>query len=176
MALTRKYLKELGIEPEKIDLIIEAHTDVTTELKTERDDLKDKLTELDNLKAENEKLKKDSVSDSEWKEKYDKLDAEYKGYKKEQSDKETLKAKQDAYLELLKEAKVSDKAFNKALKLADFETIELEDGKIKDAEKVTESIKTEWADFITTENTEGANTDNPAGNGGENKPSVPLIF
>ena len=58
MALTRKYLKALGIEDEKIEQIIEAHTETVDGLKNERDGFKasaDKLAEvqkeLDGLKA-----------------------------------------------------------------------------------------------------------------------------
>ena len=42
-----------------------------------------------------------------------------------------------------------------------------EDGKIKDVEKLKESIKKEWADFIVEEGQQGANTATPpGGNGG----------
>ena len=37
MALTRKMLKAMGIEDEKIDQIIEAHTETTDPLTRERD-------------------------------------------------------------------------------------------------------------------------------------------
>ena len=49
MALTRKMLKAMGIEEEKIDEIIEAHTEVVDSLKKERDTYKedaDKLTDV----------------------------------------------------------------------------------------------------------------------------------
>jgi hypothetical protein len=47
------------------------------------------------------------------------------------------------------------------------------EGKIKDADKLTENAKTEWADFIVTEGKKGADEPNPAdSNGGDvNKPS-----
>ena len=40
MALTRKMLKAMGIEEEKIDQIIEAHTETVDALKADRDKLK----------------------------------------------------------------------------------------------------------------------------------------
>ena len=40
MALTRKMLKAMGIEDEKIDQIIEAHTETTDALKQQRDEAK----------------------------------------------------------------------------------------------------------------------------------------
>lgn len=166
MALTRKYLKELGIESDKIDLIIDAHTEVTDALKAERDELKAGAENTDKLKAEIDELKKQTVSDSEWKAKYEAKETEFAKYKGEQEAKATLEAKKTAYIELLKGAKISDKAHNKALKLADLDSLELVEGKFKDADKITESIKTEWADFVVDESKAGANTPNPTGNSG----------
>ena len=43
--------------------------------------------------------------------------------------------------------------------------VELDDkGGVKDADKLAESIKNEWADFIVTTETRGANTANPPAN------------
>ena len=50
------------------------------------------------------------------------------------------------------------------MKVTDLEAIEMVDGKIKDADKQTEAIKTEWADFISSEETQGAKTPNPPAN------------
>ena len=47
MAFTRKFLSALGIEADKVDQIIDAHTEVTDALKSERDKYKadaEKLT------------------------------------------------------------------------------------------------------------------------------------
>ena len=58
MSLTRKMLKAMGIEEEKIDQIIEAHSETVDSLKADRDSykedaekLKDVQKELDGLKA-----------------------------------------------------------------------------------------------------------------------------
>lgn len=50
MAVTRKFLKALGIEDEKIDEIIEAHTEVTEALKKERDSYKADAEEVGELR------------------------------------------------------------------------------------------------------------------------------
>lgn len=166
MALTRKYLKELGIESDKIDLIIDAHTEVTDALKEERDKFKDRVEDTKALKDEIAELKKQTVNDSEWKSKYETLENDFSNYKGEQEAKATLEAKKSAYLELLKSAKISDKVHAKALKLADLDSLELADGKLKDADKITESIKAEWADFVIDKSKGGAPTPNPVGNDG----------
>lgn len=166
MALTRKYLKELGIESDKIDLIIDAHTEVTDALKSERDELKAGADDVKELQKKIAELEKQTVSDSEWKAKYEAKEAEYNKYKGEQEAKATLEAKKSAYMELLKGAKISDKAHAKALKLADLESLEFEDGKFKNADAITESIKAEWSDFVVDESKAGASTPNPTGNDG----------
>lgn len=51
------------------------------------------------------------------------------------------------------------------MKVSDVDSVELDDkGAIKGADKLTESIKSEWADFITTTETRGAQTSNPPAN------------
>ena len=61
-------------------------------------------------------------------------------------------AKEAAYREILKAAGVSEKRIDSVIRVSDIDGIELgEDGKVKDAEKLTNSVKSEWADFIVTE-------------------------
>lgn len=52
MALTRKLLRSMGIEDEKIDQIIDAHTETVNALKDERDGLKDAADRLKKAEAE----------------------------------------------------------------------------------------------------------------------------
>lgn len=52
------------------------------------------------------------------------------------------------------------------MKVTDLSGIELEDGKIKNAEDVRKSIKEEWADFVVTTNQRGADQKNPPANNG----------
>lgn len=164
MALTRKFLSALGIEADKVDEIILAHTEVTDALKAERDGYKadaEKLAavqkELDTLKAQSEKDGKDA-----YKVKYDALKEDFDTFKKEVTAKETRSKKEAAYRKLLKEAGVSEKRIDAVLKVSDVDAIEFdEDGKVKDADAITKGIKEEWADFIQSTKTEGANVSNP---------------
>ena len=168
MAFTRKFLSALGIEADKVDQIIDAHTEVTDALKGERDKYKadaEKLPgvqkELDDLKAETDKNGKDP-----YKVKYEAAKEELDNYKKEQAAKETKAAKADAYKALLKECGVSDKRIDAVLKVTDLDSLEMEDGKFKNAADLRKSIKTEWADFITAESVKGSNPATPPENNG----------
>mgnify|MGYP003294990273 CR=1 FL=1 len=69
-----------------------------------------------------------------------------------------------AYAAFLKGIGVSEKRIPSIIKVTDLNAVELEGDKVKDAEKLTESVKTEWADFIETSNTNGANTNTPPAN------------
>lgn len=169
MALTRKFLSALGIEADKIDEIINAHTDTVDGLKDELAKAKadaGKLPavqkELDELKAAAEKDGKDP-----FKVKYEALREDFAAYKKEVEAKETKASKTAVYKALLKEAGVSDKRIDAVLRVSDVDSLKLDkDGKAEDAEKLLKSIKEEWADFITSDSTKGANTATPPSNNG----------
>lgn len=172
MAFTRRFLTALGIEAEKVDEIINAHIEVVDGLKEERDNFKkdaDKLADVEKklAKAE-EKLAKNGEGETVSKEDYDKLKKEYDDYKADITAKNTRTEKENAFRELLKSVGVSEKRFNAIIKVSDIDGLELDkDGKIKDADKHTENVKSEWADFIETTTTKGAKTANPPANNGK---------
>lgn len=164
MALTRKFLSALGIEEDKVDQIIIAHTETVDGLKEQRDSYKadaEKLTavqkELNGMKAAEEKNGKDT-----YKVKYEALKEDFEAYKKEQTAKETHAQKESAYKALLAESGVAEKRIAAVLKVSDVDAIEFdEDGKIKDEGALKKSIKDEWSDFIVTKGQQGANTATP---------------
>lgn len=167
MALTRKFLTALGIESDKIDEIIDAHTETVDALKHERDRYKDDAEKLPGVQRELNELK-DKQPSEDYEKKYNDLKTEYDGYKADIAAKETSAKKQAAYRKLLEKAGVSSKRIESVIRVSDVDGIDLnEDGTIKDSDKKVESIKKEWADFITTDGTQGAETATPPdGNGG----------
>lgn len=171
MALTRKMLAAMDIPAEKIDEIITAHTETVNAIKEERDQLK---ADAESLKGVEKQLEKanaelDEVKAGDWEKKYNDLKGEYDTFKTDTETKATKAAKETAYKQLLLDAGISDKRIASIMKVSDVDGVTLDkDGKIKDAEKLTESVKTEWADFIVTESKQGAETPKPAeNNGGE---------
>lgn len=170
MALTRAMLKGMDIDKENIDRIIEAHTETVDALKEERDEYKGKAETLLESQKELAELKDSMIDKSEYdslKGKYEKLKTEFNDYKNDVGEKEVKASKIEAYKALLKEAGVSEKRIASIVKVSDIGSIELgDDGKIKDADKLTESIKNEWADFIETKSEKGAKTENPPANNG----------
>lgn len=180
MALSRKMLKAMGITEEQIDEIIEAHTETVNALKEERDGFKSQADKVPALQKELGELK-DAAEKNEgknpYKVKYDALKEEFDNYKADVDKKATKAVKEDAYRALLKEAGVSEKRIGSVLKVSDIDGIELDkDGKIKGSDKLMDSIKEEWADFIETVKTVGASTATPPANVGGGKMSKEQIF
>lgn len=164
---TRKYLTSIGIEEDKIDLIMEKHSEVVTEIKDERDKYKVEAEKLPDVQRQLSELQEEAKnnSDDKYKVKYDALKEDFEEYKKGVTAKETKSKKESAYTKLLKAAGVSEKRISAILKVTNFDDIELdENGDAKEADKLTESIKSEWSDFISTTSTQGANVANPPAN------------
>ena len=165
MSLTRKMLKAMGIEEEKIDQIIEAHTDTVDGLKADLSKYKTDAEKLSDVQKELDELK--AKGDDGWKEKHDKLKVEFDQYKNDVQAKETKAAKEAAYRAILKDANLSEKGIEKAIKYAEWDKIELDaDGKLKGANDHIKSVREEWAEYVTTTTTTGAKTSTPPANNG----------
>ena len=165
MSLTRKMLKAMGIEEEKIDQIIEAHSETVDSLKADRDSYKEDAEKLKDVQKELDGLK--AKGDDGWKEKHDRLKAEFDQYKNDVQAKEAKAAKEAAYRAILKDANLSEKGIEKAVKYADWDKIELgEDGKLKGANDHIKAVREEWAEYVTTTTTTGARTSTPPANNG----------
>lgn len=162
MALTRKSLKAMGLTDEQVDSIIEMHSETVDGLKADISKYKTDAEKLPNVQRELDDLK--AAGDGGYKEKYEKEHKAFEDFKTEQTAKDTRNTKEKAYRELLKSLNVSDKRIDSIIKVTDFDKIELDGDKLKDAETHSNNIKTEWADFIVTTQTGGANTHNPPAN------------
>ena len=162
MALTRKLLKGMGLTEEQMDTIIEAHTDTVDGLKADINKYKGDAEKLPGVQKELNELK--DAGDGGYKKKYEDEHKAFEDFKNQQTAKETKQAKENAYREFLKSVGVSEKRIPTIIKVTDLDSLEMDGDKFKDADKLTESVKTEWADFIENSNTSGANTQNPPTN------------
>ena len=161
MAFTRATLrnlaKESGVElPKEFeDALISEHT-------TARDAYAEEQVKAELAKQPTEKA--GNVKDSE---EYKTLKQSFDDYKAEVAAKETKAAKEAAYRNILKDANLSEKGIEKAVKYAEWDKIELEaDGKVKGASDHIKAVKEEWAEYVTTTTTTGAKTSNPPANSG----------
>ena len=157
----------MNIEEDKIEQIIDAHSETVDALKADRDAYKEDAAKLAAVQKELDELK--AKGDDGYKAKYEAEKAAHDALKADIAAKETKKAKTDAYRELLKGTNIDEKRIATILRAEapTIDKIELDaDGKIKNAEQYTESIKSDWADFIVTQSAKGANTATPPANGG----------
>lgn len=173
MAFTREFVrnvaKESGVEiPKELeDALVQEHL-------SSRNAYAEK--KVQEYQAENPAEEAPKVTDSK---EYKDLKKAFDDYKEAQTAKETRAAKETAYRDLLKASGVSEKRIDTVMRASGpiIDGLELaEDGKAKDADKLTEGIKSEWADFIPTTTTQGAPTANPPANTGGGKMTKADIY
>lgn len=173
MALTRKFLATMGIDGDKIDEIITAHTETVNGLKEERDNYKIEAVnykkQADELKEVKKELDELKGGENPYEEKYKTLKKDFDEFKNDVEKKEVLRNKKTAYKKLLKEIKIDEKRYDSILKVTDLTEYKLNDkGEFENADEIKKSIENEWSDFIVNVSTRGANTETPPDNTGGN--------
>ena len=162
MALTRKMLEAMGIEDKKIEQIIEEHVESIDGLKAERDRYKSGAEEAEGLRKQLEEAK----AAGEYEEKYKAKCKELDDFKSKVDGEAAEREKRGLYRKLLEDAGIDPKRVDSVLKVSDLSKVSVKDGAIEGADDLTEGIKADWADFIVSTNTRGANVPNPP-KGGE---------
>ena len=173
MALTRKFLREKGIEDETvIQEIIDAHMETVTPLKAYKSESERLTGELADAQAQltaaNQRL--EAAGQDDYKAKYDAL-------VQENQQKEVRTAKETALRGLLDELGISEKGKGLALKYTDLDTVELDPaGKLANGAAVKEAVLADWGDYKGTVTEKGANVSTPPGGGGGNVMSMDDIY
>lgn len=161
MAFTRSVIrnlaKESGVElPKELeDALVSEHLAARAAYAEEQ--VKAELAKQPEAKAE-------SVKDSD---EYKALQNEFSEFRTAVEKKEAQAAKESAYRAALKDANLSEKGIEKAVKYAEWDKIEVDsDGKLKDAKSHIKGAREEWAEFVVTTATTGAETASPPTNTG----------
>ena len=161
MAFTRATIRNLA-KDSGVELPKELEDALVSEHLTARDAYAEEQVKAELAKQPAEKA--GNVKDSE---EYKTLKKSFDDYKAEVAAKETKAAKEAAYRNILKDANLSEKGIEKAIKYAEWDKIELEaDGKLKGASDHIKAAKEEWAEYVTTTTTTGAKTSTPPANNG----------
>lgn len=174
MALSRALLKGMNLADEQVQAIIDAHRETVDGLKEEAEkwkkeceDLRQDANTLADVQKELNDLKKNG---GDWQKKYDEEHKAFEDFKTEIEQKETVAKIKDAYRALLKEQNVNDKHLDAVLRVTDISEMKLkEDGTLENADKLTDAIKKEWSDFITTSQKKGADVETPPAGDGKEK-------
>lgn len=177
MSLTRAQITEIlskaGVPADNMDSaikeIIAGHTASVDALKERITNLEDANKTAETTKTELEKAKKDLKTAQDalkaaepYKEKYDKEHADFEAFKTDVSGKEA-KAKTDKlFTDWLKAQGYSDAGTAKIVKYGGFTPEFDEKGTLKDADKLTESVKAEWGEYHNSDvKVEGVQTAQP---------------
>lgn len=166
MALTRKFLKALGIEEDKIEEIITAHGETVTALKDEieqakqgAEDFAATAKERDTLKQRVESLEKVNGDAA-------KVQAEYDAYRQQVETDKANAGKKALIKKALEEAHANPAAIDLMLGTVKLDEVELDGEALKDAEAVLKPIREAHAGLFGTVQNQGTPPLNPpAGDG-----------
>lgn len=161
MALTRQMLKAMGIEDDKIDQIIESHTESIDGLKKLAAEYREQAEKAQELEKKVEELSDIPNDSEEWRAKFDEEHEAFEAFKAQvEADKEKA-VKSDLFRELLRGVGIDDKRIDAIVKVTDLDSLEVAEGALANMEELTEQVRTEWAEFIPKKRTEGANVEEP---------------
>ena len=161
MSITRKFLKALGIEDDKADQIIEAHTEVANGLKADLERYKTDAGKLAEVQAELDALK--ATKDSDLQDQYDQLKIELENEKAGRK-----KDRQEAAIRQELTAMGAQDVDYLLYKLGDTSELFDEEDHIKDKDAFTEKTKADYPNQFKAESTKSKGTPPPpAGDRGE---------
>ena len=134
MALTRKFLQAMGIEGDKIEEIINAHTETVDALKIERDDAQNKLTAAakDSETLKNVQKELDDLKAAGYEEKYNAEKTAHDALKNQITSEKTKTAKEAAVKAYFEEKGIKGTNLNIAMRATNLDDFELDGEKIKD--------------------------------------------
>lgn len=161
MSITRKFLKALGIEDDKADQIIEAHTEVANGLKADLERYKTDAGKLAEVQAELDALK--ATKDGDLQDQYDQLKIELENEKAGRK-----KDRQEAAIRQELTAMGAQDVDYLLYKLGDTSELFDKDGHLKDRDAFAEKTRADYPNQFKAEQTKSKGTPPPpAGDRGE---------
>lgn len=158
MALTRPFLKAMGLSEEQVQSIIEEHVAVTDKLKAERDSYKEQAGKAADLQKQLDGFN----GGEDWKTKFDKEHEAFEDFKKQTAAEAATAKVKAAYRKLLSDEGISEKRLDAILKVTDLSKLKLDkDGNLENVSELKKAINDEWSEFKTTVTERGAQVDKP---------------
>jgi len=161
MALSRRLLEGMGIEDKQIETIIEAHSETVNGLKAERDKYKEDAAKVPDLQKELEAERKANTEAGGWQQKYDDEHKAFEEYKAQVDSEKAEARKAQAYRSMLKAADIDPKRIDAIMRVTDLSKVEMDGDALKDVDSLSETAKTEWADFVVKTKTDPATPATP---------------
>lgn len=138
---------------------------------------KAKLTEIDQLKEQQQTAEDNATTAGKWKDKFTELDKDFKAFKAQVAEEKALESKKAVLREIAKDAGLSETGIAKALKYHDYSKMELDEkGAAKEKAAILKGLREEWPEHIQTTETKGADTAKPQLNTGSKKMTKDEIF
>ena len=168
MALTRNFLKALGLNEEQINSIVEAHTETISGIKDELKTAKAKAEKLNEVEKELNDLKAANAGSEDYKTKYEREHKDVENYKSEIMAKEAKATKETAVKAYFESKGITGKNLVIAMRgiKSDIDGIELDGDKIKDKTSLDDLVKGDYAGLVSTTKVKGVDTANPPTNTG----------
>lgn len=166
MSLTRKMLKAMGIEEEKIDQIIEAHTETVDAIKEQREAYRADAEKLPGVQRELDELKNNSGND--YKAKYEKEKKDFQDYKNGIAERESAAAKEKAARAYFESKGIPADSMGLVIRgaKAEISGLELDGEKIKDSSALDTLLSGDYKGLIGKTTTKGTDTKTPPNTSG----------
>lgn len=171
MALTRKFLKALGIEEDKIEEIITAHGETVAALKDEIDKVEQSAKDSAAAAEERDKLQKRVEALEKTSGDAAKVQAEYDAYRQQVETDKANADKKALIKKALEDAHANPAAIDLMLGTVDLDKVELDGESLKDTEAVLKPIKEAHAALFGEIKPAGTPPLNPPA--GDGKPAAP---
>jgi hypothetical protein len=178
MALSRNFLKALGLTEEQVNSIVEAHTETISGLKDELKIAKEKADRLGGVEKELNDLKTANAGKQDYETLYNEEHKAFEAYKSDITAKQARAAKEAAIGAFFEKNNIVGKQKKIAMMAikGDIDGYEVDEaGNLKDTQPLETLIKEDFAGLVSTQRTEGANTAEPPSNiGGDAFDKLPL--
>ena len=163
MALTRNYLKSMGLTEEQVNAIIENHTDSIDGLKAELATARAAAETVEALTKERDELK-DKLSKAG---DAAKVQAEFDAYRQQVETEKANAAKSEAVRKALKASGVQREEFLDLLMgKVELDKVEMDGDAVKDEASFVAPFKAAYAGCFASESEQGTKLQNPPSGGG----------
>ena len=163
MALTRNYLKSMGLTEEQVNAIIENHTDSIDGLKAELATARAAAETVEALTKERDELK-DKLSKAG---DAAKVQAEFDAYRQQVETEKANAAKSAAVRKALKASGVQREEFLDLLMgKVELDKVEMDGDAVKDVAALAAPLKAAYAGCFASESEQGTKLQNPPSGGG----------
>ncbi len=144
MSLTRKFLKEIGIDETTADNIINEHMTSITGIQNDLQEAKDEVGKAEAIQQEIDSLK-------EYKSKYETEKAEHEKLRAEVDSASAAKAKNDALRAYFESKNITGDNINIAMRAVSLDSVEMNGDKIKDTTALDDLVAGDLKPLVSAE-------------------------